>query len=143
MAAPIIISNHGVPYAYMWRKDHPVKDIEFFGSQNDDLQVGIMERPAGYTVEPHAHPQPKLPVTSMSEFLNVVSGKIRVTVFDSHWEAIGSAELAAGEFMLLLRGGHKVEFLEASRVIEVKQGPYDPEAKKIPGPAVPQEGNSL
>jgi hypothetical protein len=139
MVSPLVIANHGVAYAYVWRKDHPVQDVEFFGSPNDSLQLGIMERPEGYVVKPHAHPVPRLPITTLSEYLHVVSGKIRVTVYDSHWQAIGTEELIEGDFLLLVRGGHQVEFLQPSRVIEVKQGPYDPDMQKIQPPPVPQQ----
>lgn len=83
-----------------------------------------MERPKGYEVKPHRHPDRTITVESVSEFFYVESGKVRLTIFDDNWNPVAAEEIGAGEFALILNGGHGVEFLEDSRIHEVKQGPY-------------------
>ncbi len=101
-----------------------IDGIKFITEPHDAFQVGIMERPKGYTVKPHHHPDRPITLTSVSEFFFVESGRVRLTVFDDAWNEIAREEIAAGEFALILSGGHGVEFLEDTRMHEVKQGPY-------------------
>jgi quercetin dioxygenase-like cupin family protein len=101
-----------------------VDGIKFVTEPNDPFQVGIMERPKGYAVKPHRHPDRPITVASVSEFFYVESGKVRLTVFNDSWEEVAKEEISAGEFALILSGGHSVEFLEDTRMHEVKQGPY-------------------
>ena len=101
-----------------------VDGITFVTEPNDPFQVGIMERPKGYRVEPHRHPDRSITVASVSEFFFVESGRVRLTIFDDAWNEVAKEEIAAGEFALILSGGHGVEFLENTRIHEVKQGPY-------------------
>lgn len=110
-----------------------VDGITFVTEPNDPFQVGIMERPKGYAVQPHRHPDRSITVQSVSEFFYVESGKVRLTIFDDGWNPVASEEIRSGEFALVLGGGHGVEFLEDTRIHEVKQGPYlgDEESKEF------------
>lgn len=101
-----------------------VDGIRFVTEPADPFQIGIMERPKGYAVEPHRHPDRTITLTSVSEFLFVEHGRLRVTFYGSAWQEITHVELASGDFIVIFSGGHSVEFLEDSRVHEVKQGPY-------------------
>ena len=101
-----------------------VDGIKFVTKPSDPFQVGIMERPRGYRVEPHRHPDRSITVASVSEFFFVESGRVRLTIFDDAWQEVAKEEIAAGEFALIFSGGHSVEFLEDTRMHEVKQGPY-------------------
>jgi quercetin dioxygenase-like cupin family protein len=101
-----------------------VDGIKFITEPKDPFQVGIMERPKGYTVKPHRHPDRPITVESVSEFFFVESGRVCLTIFDDAWNEVVKEEIGAGEFALILSGGHGVEFLEDTRMHEVKQGPY-------------------
>jgi len=112
----------------------PVNGANFVTDSTDEFQVGLLERAAGYAVKPHMHPPRDHEIHRMTEFLFVQEGKIRVAVFDEEWKELGMAELSAGDFLVFLRGGHSVQMLEPTRLIEVKQGPYpgDAAAKAFP-----------
>ena len=56
------------------------------------------------------------------ESLYVEKGKIRVGIFNENTK-IKDVTLLQGD-LILLNTGHDVEFLEDSRMIEFKQGPY-------------------
>ncbi|OGJ59873.1 hypothetical protein A2881_01930 [Candidatus Peribacteria bacterium RIFCSPHIGHO2_01_FULL_55_13] len=117
------ITAHGRTLAIIGKKPK-VDGIKFVTEPQDPFQVGIMERPKGYEVKPHRHPDRPITVESVSEFFYVEKGKVRLTVFDDQWNPVGKEEIGAGEFALILGGGHGVEFLEDTRMHEVKQGPY-------------------
>lgn len=94
----------------------------FLTTPADDFQVGVMQRAAGYQVEAHTHPRHSRTLESVTEFLYVQQGAIRVRVFDEGWVALGDELLEQGDFVVLFRGGHSVSVLSDARLIEVKQG---------------------
>ena len=121
------ITSHGRTLAIIGRRPK-VNGIKFITEPMDPFQVGVMERSKGYVLKPHRHPDRSITVESVSEFFYVESGKVRLTIFDDSWEEVAKEEIGAGEFALILSGGHGVEFLEDTRMHEVKQGPYPGDA---------------
>jgi hypothetical protein len=57
--------------------------------------------------------------------VHVDAGRIRVDLYDTSDHTAGSFELFAGDTILFVRGGHSLQILEDTRVVEVKQGPYE------------------
>ena len=64
------------------------------------------------------------------EVLIIKSGRVRVDFYSDTRVYIESRILEAGDVILLAFGGHGFEMLEASEIIEVKQGPYAGDADK-------------
>jgi mannose-6-phosphate isomerase-like protein (cupin superfamily) len=64
------------------------------------------------------------------EVLFIKSGTVRVDFYDEEKSYLDSRILKAGDVILLAFGGHGFEMLEASEIIEVKQGPYAGNADK-------------
>jgi hypothetical protein len=118
------VTKDGQTYALFFSKSLSTDGIKFLTEDEDAFQVGLMEREAGYTVEPHQHSECTADIRTTSEFLYVEKGKVLVKVYDEAWEEIGQKELSAGDFLLFLRGGHGLEVLEPARIVEVKQGPF-------------------
>ncbi len=110
--------------AYIIRKDIEIKQKMFFGSPDDFLQIGNMKLKKGETLKPHIHrPQNKV-ITKNQEVLYIVSGKMKVNFYDKVPQKINEAILTDGDLIVLLSGGHGFEFLEDTKMIEIKQGPY-------------------
>lgn len=118
------VTSNGRTYAVFFERGIASGGAKFFTEDADAFQVGVLERPAGYEVKPHMHPEREVPVRTVSEFLYIEEGRVRVTVFDEAWKELGTRELGEGEFLLFLRGGHSLTMLAPTRMIEVKQGPY-------------------
>ncbi len=125
---PVI--KNGVTYALFVCGRPEVKDSQFFTQNADEFQVGVFERPAGYEVKAHQHPGRHSAITRTTEFLYVEKGKSEVTVFDEEWNELHRHVVAAGDFLVFLRGGHHLVMLEPTRLVEVKQGPYEGDAMK-------------
>lgn len=105
--------------------------IEFFTPNTFSQQIGYMNRPAGYQIQPHVHNPVIREITWTQEVLFIKSGKIRVDFYTNHKEYLESRELKTGDVVLLAAGGHGFEILEEAEIIEVKQGPYCEEKDKI------------
>ena len=118
------VSKAGRTYAIFVHSGVPIEGTRFF-TQNEDLfQVGMFERPMGYSVRPHQHTEQDVQIHTFAEFLYIERGKVRVTVFDDAWEVLAEEDMEAGSFLLFLSGGHALTVLEPARILEVKQGPY-------------------
>ncbi|MDO8648423.1 MAG: hypothetical protein Q7R81_01440 [Candidatus Peregrinibacteria bacterium] len=124
MSDIVTVAKDGNTYALFIPKGTPVDGIKFLTEQTSPMQVGLMERPAGHAVKAHQHPPQKFDVGRLSEFLYIEKGKIHVHVFDEEWKELADQILNAGDFLVFLRGGHSIDMLEPTRMIEVKQGPF-------------------
>ncbi len=98
--------------------------IQFFTPGDFSQQLGYMNRPKGYIIDPHVHNPVAREVVWTQEVLFIKSGKVRVDFYDDNKEYLESRILLEGDVILLAAGGHGFEMLEASEIIEVKQGPY-------------------
>ena len=57
--------------------------------------------------------------------MHVDAGRIRVDLYDTGDLIAGTADLFTGDTILFVQGGHSLHIMEDSRIIEVKQGPYE------------------
>ncbi|TWT72962.1 cupin domain-containing protein [Allorhodopirellula solitaria] len=98
--------------------------IEFFTPSMFSQQLGYMNRPAGYQIDPHVHNPVERAVVWTQEVLFIKSGKVRVDFFTDGRHYLESRVVSTGDVLLLAAGGHGFEMLEPTEMIEVKQGPY-------------------
>lgn len=98
--------------------------IQFFTPGDFSQQLGYMNRPKGHKIDPHVHNPVAREVVWTQEVLFVKSGKVRVDFYSDDRQYLESRVLLPGDVILLAAGGHGFEMLEASEMIEVKQGPY-------------------
>lgn len=128
MSDPYRIEKNGTLYALIVPSKLPVDGVRFLTPQESPFQVGVMERPAGYIVQPHRHPPRDVHIQGTPEFLSIAEGRVRAIVYDDVWAVLGEAILGPGDAILFLAGGHSFEILESCRMVEVKQGPYTGDA---------------
>jgi hypothetical protein len=101
------------------------KKYNFLTDQQNALQLGVSSYAGGERIASHAHLKTEVTVPSGQEFILVKSGKLRVVLYDERTrEQLAVQDLAAGDAILLIAGGHGFEVLEACQIMEVKQGPY-------------------
>lgn len=105
--------------------------IEFFTPGDFSQQLGYMNRPKGYIIDPHVHKKVERTVILTQEVLYIKSGKVRVDFYDDERNYIESRILEHGDVILLAAGGHGFEIIENAEIIEVKQGPYCGDEDKI------------
>ncbi|MDB5205622.1 MAG: hypothetical protein JWR72_697 [Flavisolibacter sp.] len=105
--------------------------IEFFTPNDFSQQLGYMNRPQGYIIEPHMHSHIERRVVLTQEVLFIKSGTVRIDFYDSDQAYLESRVLAKGDVILLAAGGHGFQMLEDAEIIEVKQGPYSGTDDKI------------
>jgi len=124
------IVNADRTLAIIIRREFRREGICFFTPNDFSQQLGYMNRPKGYSIPPHVHNPVAREVHFTKEVLLIKSGKVRVDFYDDDQNYLESRVLHQGDVILLAFGGHGFEMLEASEMIEVKQGPYAGEADK-------------
>ena len=128
MIERIIFNNK--EFALIIRHSFKKDGIEFFTPDTYSQQIGYMNRPMGYKSPPHVHNPVAREVHYTNEVLFIKSGRVRVDFYSEEQEYLESTILEAGDVILLALGGHGFEMLEATEIIEVKQGPYAGEHDK-------------
>jgi mannose-6-phosphate isomerase-like protein (cupin superfamily) len=104
--------------------------IRFFTPNNFSQQLGYMNHPAGYRIEPHIHNPIRREVFYTQEVLFIKDGKVKVDFYDPQKKYLESRLLYRGDTLLLASGGHGFEMMEPTVMIEIKQGPYAGESDK-------------
>jgi hypothetical protein len=125
------VENNNKIFAIIIRSNYKSEGIEFFTPNNFSQQLGYMNRPKGYEIEPHFHKIVNRTVKYTNEVLYVKSGKVKIDFYDEKQFFFSSKVLNEGDVILLVQGGHGFEMIEDSEMIEVKQGPYINDEDKV------------
>jgi hypothetical protein len=120
----------GQVLAVILRAEYHASGIHFFTPDTFSQQLGYMNRPKGYVIDPHVHNPVAREVNYTKEVIFVKSGKVRVDFYDDGQSYLESRVLQTGDVLLLAYGGHGFTMLEPTEILEVKQGPYAGDADK-------------
>lgn len=118
------ITKDGIILGVIIRANFHKDGIFFFTPGEFSQQLGYMNRPKDYVIEPHVHNLVERKVDLTQEVLVVRSGKVRVDFYDDDRNYLESRILQTGDIILLAHGGHGFKMLEPTEMVEVKQGPY-------------------
>ena len=125
-----IIRDNELDLAIVLRSAYRAQGIKFFTPESYSLQLGYMNRPSGYEIEAHVHVPVDRKIDFTNEVLFIKSGKVKIDFYSEEEIFVSSVVLVGGDVVLLARGGHGLQMLEASEIIEVKQGPYSGDCDK-------------
>lgn len=98
--------------------------IDFFTSNESSLQLGIMSRSKGYIVKPHVHKSVRREIHQTQEVLLIRFGNCLITFYNEAREIVEKIKVCTGDVVMFVNGGHAIEMLEETEILEVKQGPY-------------------
>lgn len=119
-----IKKENGELLAILIRKDSQTDELNFITPKDFSLQVGIHNKDKGSVIHAHKHKPYEKPIKIDSqEIFYVEYGKLQVDIFDKANKPFKSVLMEQGD-LIILNSGHGIKFLEESRMIEVKQGPY-------------------
>ncbi|MFO7180195.1 MAG: hypothetical protein DIU78_015960 [Pseudomonadota bacterium] len=101
----------------------------FLTQSTEPLQLGVNFYKAGETIANHAHLPREIRIDKVQEFIVISEGRVRLTLYDEQRRQVAQTEMGRGDVVLLTGGGHGFEILEDTKIVEVKQGPYDGRVK--------------
>ena len=92
---------------------------------NELLQAGVIKLKNNFDLRKHLHTQIVRKTKGTQEIWIVMSGKIKVTFYDTDKIKISEKTLNKGDMSILFRGGHSLKCLKKETIIyEIKNGPY-------------------
>jgi len=118
------------PIAYVVRAQASGAETSFFTGDDATFQAGFVVYPAGGSVMPHVHLPVVRTIVGTSELLLVRKGRCIVDIYGSDQALVASRELATGDLVISVGGGHGFRMLEDTVLFELKQGPYGGGAEK-------------
>lgn len=112
--------------AIIYRKSEGKEEdsINFLTPDENNFQVGILNHSKGHIIPTHLHFPIERNIIGTDEMLYIEEGKMKVIFHNKAGEIIGEEILEKGDLVNLIYEYHGFEFLEKSRIIYVKQGPY-------------------
>jgi mannose-6-phosphate isomerase-like protein (cupin superfamily) len=105
------------------REYQPI-ETTFITSPDLAQQVGFVVYPPGGVIRRHIHKNVDRKNISSSEALIVREGRLEIDIYDQTKVLLATRELRAGDFVLMVSGGHGFRILEATVLLEIKLGPY-------------------
>jgi hypothetical protein len=99
--------------------------LDFLTANEDFIQAGTWWYQKGKDLRAHEHVLNERAVAKTQEVIVVLSGKVRVDLYDERKKVYHQEELVAGDMGIILKGGHGYYIMEDNtKVIEVKNGPF-------------------
>ncbi len=116
--------------AIIVKRGHDKDGISFITPNDATLQLGYMNHPKGHKIKPHMHQATYRETVGTQEALIIQKGELRIDFYSPDKEYIESRTLSEGDVILLISAGHGMTALKPVSMIEVKNGPFRPEADK-------------
>lgn len=112
-------------FAVILRNNYNKEGLNFITAEDHSFQIGIHNVKKGTRYKAHiTKPFKNLKNLSANKIYYVVEGKIGVDLYNNNEEKINYVNLNKGDLILFINGGHGLDILDKSKVIEIKQGPY-------------------
>ena len=86
------------------------------------MQLGILQRQAGYDEPPHTHKHVSRIATTIYETLYVERGRVEFDLYSSQGKKVKTVALSAGDTILLMEGGHALRVTDAEPVCPRRPG---------------------
>ena len=117
------IEKDGKIFAIVVRGAFDKQGCTFVSPESFPLQLGLHKRKAKEHVKLHRHiPFKELRDIPIQEFVYIESGSIKVAFYDNNKKL--STKILNSKDMVLMNCAHEVIFLEDTKMVELKQGPY-------------------
>ena len=106
------------------KKEFDRPGITFLTPESFNLQLGFHVQQTLREVSPHIHePIKEAHDIPVQEIFYIIKGKIEVAFYGSGDRLVATEVITDGDTVLLCRG-HAIKFLEPTKMIEIRQGPY-------------------
>lgn len=116
--------NDGILALFILGDNSPLPNgCQFLNHADDVVQVGWMNHPKGYTIQPHTH-GPRMSNRPPKEVLIITEGSMLVKIYNSKEALIVEKVVTRGDIVVLVDGGHGFEMLTDCQIVEVRDGPY-------------------
>ena len=119
------IEAEGKVLAIVLRSGHESQGVQFFSRPEYPLQLGLLQHSKDTHIKPHIHHSTTKIVNEIQEVLHLEYGRVEAEFFRNSGQRVASCLLNEGDTILLVSGGHGFRILEETKMLEIKQGPYE------------------
>jgi mannose-6-phosphate isomerase-like protein (cupin superfamily) len=129
-----VIEVDGLYLATLIKTRKSPQGSTFYTPNSSPFQVGVHVKQSGMHTKAHSYIRSQVIIEKpVQEIFFVASGKLVMNLYDKdNKHVIIRKELVAGDLMIISGStAHGVDFLEDTRLIEIKQGPYEEEKKVV------------
>lgn len=119
-----IVRDGDIELAYIVRAQWMPLKTQFLTPDYFGQQLGMIVYGAGQKIQPHLHLPVVREVHGTTEVIFVRKGCCSIDIYDCRKKLLSTHDLALGDVVLLLAGGHGFRMHEDTVLLEVKQGPY-------------------
>jgi len=92
---------------------------------DEPIQVAAIKQQSGKTFRPHHHIPHKRIIPITQESWVIISGCVKVMLYDLDNSILHEDVLEAGDISITLEGGHNYYFMQDSIIYEYKNGPFE------------------
>jgi len=118
------VEKEGRLLATVVKSNFEPSGIHFFTPNYFGLQTAIQLRTPDQPVGAHKHhPFEKIDNLEVQEVFFIYEGKVELKLFDEKHKELKNFVLEKGD-LAILNTGHAMNFLEPTKFLEIKQGPY-------------------
>lgn len=110
--------------AIVVRHDFRGGQYNFLTPDDFPMQLGVNFYGPGQRIQPHLHVETSRDVNRTQELIFMKRGRVLLHLYTEQRELAFDVELRTGDCVLLAHGGHGLDILEETQLIEAKQGPY-------------------
>ncbi|MBS3149744.1 hypothetical protein J4455_03590 [Candidatus Woesearchaeota archaeon] len=119
------VKDGNVLLAIILRNSFKEEGLKFITTEDSSFQVGVHNVKKGTRYKAHiTKPFKNLEQLNANKIYFVVGGKIGVDLYNNNEKKINYVNLNKGDLILFVNGGHGLDILDKSKIIEIKQGPY-------------------
>lgn len=126
------VTHRGSVVCVLIRSEPVPENTRFYTPSDLPLQVGKIVYPAGSEIPRHTHRPVIRKIAATAEVLVVQKGRVILDVYGDDQAFVCRREMAQGDVIVLVTGGHGLRFLEDTVLLEVKQGPFMGDHEKEP-----------
>ncbi len=119
-----IITANGKPLCYIVKASLAPRETTFITPPEFKQQVGFIAYPGGAKIARHTHLPLERHLVGTAEVLVVRHGRCLVDIYDDDHDLVATREVATGDVILLVDGGHGFRMIDDTLFLELKQGPY-------------------
>ena len=120
-----VIDSNGKRLCIIWMQEDWTHGLQFLTDDHQFLQIGTWWYDKGKVLDRHHHNVVERKSNLTQECVIVISGTMKVDIYDDLQNFIESFEIKAGELAFFEAGGHGYEILsDDTKIIETKNGPF-------------------